>query len=410
MNVALCSVGDEIVSGLQVDTNAAWLAERVGARGHRVVHHVAVGDDEAAIEAAVRWLAGRADVVVVGGGLGPTSDDRTREGLARAAGVGLVRDPSLEKTIRARFERSGSTMAPSNLRQARVPEGAHPYAPAGTAPGFRMRLGGATVHALPGVPWELREMFEREVQPTLTAAGGGRATRVLHVTGRGESRTAERVDEVVAGLEGVTVAYLAVGAEVQVRLTAVADEPDAAQGRVDGAVEAARAALGDAVAAVDAESLESVVVGALRRLGATVAVAESATAGRVSARLADVPGASAVLRGGAVVYATSVKHDVLGVDEELLARHGPVSREVTAALATRVRTVFDADWGVGVTGVAGPEPQGGRAVGEVVWAVADADRVDVHEAAFNGDRDWIRTRLATAALDGLRRRVQERGG
>lgn len=409
----VCSVGAEVVGGEQVDSNGAWLARRLTELGVTPALHVAVGDRVEEIAEALGWLTARCDVVVVGGGLGPTSDDVTREAVAAAAGVPLEHRGDLEEAIRERFGEHGRDMPASNLRQARVPEGAEAYAPVGTAPGFRVGLQGSEgevpVHVLPGVPWELRALFERHVEPSLRGRGGEvRVARTLLVAGMSEARLAERVDAVLADRDEVEVAYRASPTGIRVTLTVAGASRRLAAERATALVEEVGGALGHHVAGVEGETLEEIVVAALAAREETVAVAESATAGQVCARLADVPGASRVLRGGVVVYTSEAKLDLLGLDEGLLQREGPVCAPVAEALATRVRSLLASDWGVGVTGVAGPEPHGGRPVGTVVWAVAGpGGSTDVHERHFTGDRGTIRTRLGSAALETLRRRLTE---
>lgn len=415
LRAAICSVGSEVVAGEQVDTNGAWLARRLDDLGVSVVRRVAVRDDVGEIVGALRWLAPDSDVVILGGGLGPTSDDRTREAVAAAGGAALEQRDPLVEAIRARFDEYGVDMPDSNLRQARLPAGAEAYEPVGTAPGFHLELPGGDgpvqLHVLPGVPWELREMFERDVEPRLAARTGGvRVVRVVHVAGMSEARLAEEVDAAVAAAGvPVEVSYLATGTEIRVRLAAAAGDRPSAEDAADGALAAVRDALGPAVSGVDGQTLEAGLVATLTAAGERVAVAESATAGQVCSRLADVPGASAVLAGGAVVYATAAKEAVLGVSADLLAEHGPVSRETTRALARRVRAVCDADWGLATTGVAGPDPQDGVEVGTVWWALAAPDGdVEVYGRRLPGDRATIRSRLASAVLEALRRRLADR--
>ena len=403
----MVSVGSELVSGDQVDGNAAWLARRVTELGGRDVLHVAVGDDHDRIVATLRWLRQHVDGILVGGGLGPTSDDLTRPAVAAAVGRSLERREELADLIRARFAGFGAEMPDANLQQADVPAGAVAWPPVGTAPGFVTDLDGAPVWVLPGVPWEQQALFDEHVAPDLLDRAGGRATvtRVVHVTGSGESAIAQRLVDVEAAAAEAEVefGYLASGHEVQVKLTAVRGSRDEAVDATAPLVDAVLAALGSAVAGVDDTTGEQAAVSALTHAGLTVAVAESATAGMVAARLASVPGASAVLRGGVVVYATETKATLAGVDPALLEEHPPVSEEVTRALAVGVRARLGADVGVATTGVAGPTEQDGVPVGTCFWAVATADDVVVRGRVIPGDRAAVRGRLATAALDLLRR-------
>lgn len=409
IRAAILSIGTEVVTGDQVDTNAAWLAGRLQALGARPVLTVAVGDGHDELVDALSVVAERADVVVVGGGLGPTPDDRTRRAVATFAGVDLERRDDLVDAIAARFASFGAEMAASNARQADVPVGGRAIPPVGTAPGFTLQVRGTTLHVLPGVPWELRTMFDDAVAPQVRAAAGGRVlvTRAVHTSGIGESDLAARLADVEAGAAraGVDVAYLASGRGVRVKLASQGDDEAAVADLLDEWVDRVVAVVGAAVVGIDQDGLEAGVARALAVAGLTVAVAESATGGLVLARLTDVPGVSAVLRGGMVVYATDTKTAVAGIDPALLAAHPPVSEPVTEALAVAVRERFDADIGVATTGVAGPAEQDGVPVGTCIWAVADRAGSAVWSRDLTGDRDTIRARLATAALDAVRRRL-----
>ena len=410
MRIGICSVGTELLSGDQVDSNAAWLATRLRELGAEVVRTVAVGDDLDDMVETLQWLLDRSDAVVVGGGLGPTPDDLTRDAIAQLAGEELEERDELVEAIERRFAEYGARMSPNNLRQARVPVSAHAWAPAGTAPGFVVQVDGRPVYALPGVPWELRRLFEDDVAPDVLARTGGRVTltRIVHVTGRGESSIADELGEVEkrAAEDGVTFAYLATGTEVQVKLTSTGADRDEAWAGAQDWVDEVVAVPGTAVAGTDANSVEQVVHDLLLSAESTVAAAESATAGIVCSRLSEVPGSSATFRGGAVVYATGTKSDVVGVEPGLLDEHPAVSKPVTEALARRIRELYGSDYGVATTGVAGPAPQDGVEVGTCVWAVCGPDgEVDVMERVFPGDRAQVRGRLATAAMDMLRRRL-----
>ncbi|GGI06592.1 CinA family nicotinamide mononucleotide deamidase-related protein [Egicoccus halophilus] len=411
---AVVSVGSELLLGDLVDTNAAWVSSKLRDMGVEVVHHVAVRDDTEEFVEVLAWLAERVHVIVCGGGLGPTSDDRTRAAIAAAAGVALEHHDDLEEAILQRFASMGRRMPPQNAKQAGIPRGARPFPPVGTAPGFALTLASpkpTRVYALPGVPWELQQLFHRDVAPELQALAGARATvtRVVHVIGMGESDVAQVVEPIAGDRDGVTLSYLARSHEIQVRLTVSADDVGAARGASQPLLDEVIDALGGAVAGLDDEQLEDVVLRLLGDRGETVATAESATAGDIAARLGAVPGASHGLVGGMVVYDTEIKHDVLGVDRELLDEHGPVSEAVTRAIAQLARERFGADWGIGVTGCAGPTEQNGQPVGTAFWALAHPDgHVEVHGRQIPGDRGQIIKRLGSAGLDLLRRRLQER--
>lgn len=422
LRAAILSIGSELLLGEMSDTNATWLSQRLGHIGVDVRHHHAAGDHLDDLVAVLRWLGDDVDVIITGGGLGPTSDDLTREAVAAAAGVDLEHREDLEEAIIQRFAAMGSArVSPSNLRQARAPKGATAFDPVGTAPAFAMTLtdptrdqatpGGATrVYCLPGVPWELQELFVRDVEPEIMALAGEGATltRVIHAVGLGESRIGELVDPVLADEPDVELSFLARDHEVQVRVTVTADDPDAARAQSQPMVDKVIDALGSAVAGIDEEGLEDAVLRLLGDRGQTVATAESATAGQISARLGQVPGASHGLVGGMAVYATGVKRDVLGIDAAVLDEHGPVAEATTEELARRAKEVFGSDWGIGVTGVAGPEPQNDLPVGTAFWALAHPDgHVEVHGRQIPGSRPQVIARLGTVALDLLRRRLLE---
>ncbi|MBW3578832.1 MAG: CinA family nicotinamide mononucleotide deamidase-related protein [Actinobacteria bacterium] len=409
-------MGTELVIGETTDTNAAWLARRLVEVGAQMTATVTVPDDHATIVDALRWLVERCDAVVVGGGLGPTPDDLTRAVVAEVAGVALERRPDLVSAIEGVFARHGEHMEPANLQQADLPAGATALEPVGTAPGFTVEVArGAgrpcVVYAVPGVPHELRAMVERDVLPDLLRRGGTVATvsRTVHVTGMGESAVAEALAEVVEAAERVQLAFLAGPDDVRVKVTASADDPGAAQRRVEPVVQEVVRRLGDRVAGVDEEDVAEQVARLLRLTGLTVATAESCTAGGVAARLARIPGASDFLRGGLVAYTTDVKSDVLGVPQTVLDEHGPVAAPTSEAMARRVRELFAADLGVAVTCVAGPSRQGGRPVGTVIWALACRDGdVDHREVHLPGDRETVGLRATGAVLHALRRHLAQR--
>lgn len=416
--MALLAVGDELLIGDVVNTNAAWLGRRFTEAGLDVVAESEVGDDVEAIAQAVHAGLSMADALVVTGGLGPTPDDLTRAALARAAGVGLHRDPGLAELIAERYRRRGRVMSENNLLQAELPEGATAIDnPAGTAPGIRLPLGHGVVYALPGVPHEMEAMVGGSVLGDLLALAGaaaGVASRTLRTAGLWEADVASSLAEVESDLAatGVRVAYLAGGGEVAVRLTARAADPDAARALLGRAEERVRPVLGVAVYGVDGDTLTGVLHAALLARGETVASAESLTGGLLGARLSETPGASNTFRGGVVVYATDTKATLAGVPEGLLEREGPVSARVAGALAEGARQRLAATYGLALTGVAGPDPQDGHPPGTVFAALSapTAGSPHVRELALPGDRQRIRERAVAAALDVLRRHLAPTGG
>ncbi|HEY8480138.1 MAG TPA: CinA family nicotinamide mononucleotide deamidase-related protein, partial [Spirillospora sp.] len=369
MRVELLTVGDELLLGDTVNGNAAWLGRRLADHGIEVTRSVVVGDDLGVIIEAVTSALARADAVITTGGLGPTYDDVTRDALAEAAGVALVRDAAIERRLRERAARAGRELVPMALRMADVPDGARLLAnSAGAAPGLRVELPGGVVYALPGVPFEMRTIMDEVVLPELTGAAAPPAVarRIVRTAGMWESLVASRLAEIEA-MDGVALAYLPDPGEVKVRITVTGDDAGARLARVEARV---RELLGPAVYGTGEEMLDRVVHRLLGERAETVATAESLTGGLIGAELTQAPGASATYAGGVVTYATEVKQRALGVPAELLAEHGAVHPDVAAAMATGVRDALGATYGLAVTGVAGPDPQDGRPVGTVYIAVS----------------------------------------
>jgi nicotinamide-nucleotide amidase len=404
---AVVAVGDELLLGDIVNGNAAWLGEQLAAVGAPVVHSAMVGDDVDRIAAAVRRALEDASVVVVTGGLGPTSDDVTRDAVAAVAGVALVRRPELEQQLRERFAAYRYEMPESVLRQADVPVGATPLDnPVGSAPGLRVEVGEALVFALPGPPHELAAVATGGVLAEVaTRSGAVGLTRTLHCAGRGESEIAELVERSITVPPGVDLAYLAGGAVVRVRLTTVAATEQEADAVLAPLVAALETALGDAVFGHDGERLPGVVLQRLVAAGQTVAVAESLTGGLLGAALTELPGSSAAFRGGLLVYATDVKASLAGVPDDVLATEGAVSTATAEALAVGARDRLGATWGIGVTGVAGPDEQEGKPAGTLHVAVAGPTGVRSATRRVPGDRQRVRLIAVTSALDLLRRQL-----
>ncbi|MGI8575055.1 MAG: competence/damage-inducible protein A [Egibacteraceae bacterium] len=414
MRAEIVAVGSELLLGEGVDTNSAWLSTRLAEIGVDVHRHITVGDNVARMVAVLQEAAGRAEAVLVTGGLGPTQDDLTRVAVARAAGVELERREELVNYLREYFARGGRGMPESNLVQADLPVGATTLPAVGTAPGFAMELGACVVSCMPGVPREMRAMAERDVLPALQRRAGSATTvsRVVRTAGMSESGVAERCADLVKHLDAAgnpTIAFLASRGETRVRVTGKAADRPAALALVDPVISEVVDLLGTGVAGVDDEGVEHAIARQLQRSGRTLGLAESMTGGGVGARLVTVPGASAWLRGGLVTYATATKTELAGVDPEVLAEHGPVSEPTAAALAASARERLTADVGLAVVGVAGPEAQGGQDVGTICLAVALGE----HEPATRTvrlpgrERGFVQEFAASAALDFLRRCLAE---
>jgi len=377
MRAEVVAVGTELLLGQIVDTNSAWIGERLALSGIDCHFQTRVGDNVARIVTVLRVALERNEAVIVCGGLGPTQDDLTREAIALVMGVPLRRDAEVLATIRDRFVSRGSnqTMTANNEQQADVPEGASVIRQTlGTAPGLICPVGNKVMYALPGVPYELYDMMERAVLPDLRGRAGQAAvirSRTLKTWGVSESGLAElvagRVEVLEAGGPGVpTIAFLASGIEgIKLRLTVKAADEDAANKALDAEEAELRALIGECVFGVDEETMEGVIGRLFLERGWNLGVAESLTGGLVASRIVGVPGASEWFRGGIVAYDVGVKMAILGVAD------GPVvSREAAAAMAEGARQVLGADVGLSTTGVAGPTEQEGRPIGTVVVGLA----------------------------------------
>lgn len=396
----MVGVGDELLSGLVVNTNASMIGELLLAAGAPVVRSVCVGDEEDDIVEVLSDVCRRADVVVVTGGLGPTHDDRTREALARLLGVELVRDEAVVEAIRERFARFGRRMPEANAKQGDHPSGTTLIPnPWGTAPGIRATVEGTVVYAIPGVPGEARRMVSEQILPDIGRSplvAAAIRTRELRCVGLPESELADRFKDLAAA-DNPKMAFLPGGGEIRLRFVASGDTVPECEVALDGAEATVRERLGEIVVGVGAESLEAVVGSMLETRGMTVATAESCTAGMLAARIANVPGASGWLRGGLVAYATDVKSDVLEASVD-----GPVSEGTAGSMAVRAREMFVVDVALSVTCVAGPDAQDGLDVGTTCLGLASEAGVETRTLRLPGDRAQIRQFATTFALNLLR--------
>ena len=408
MRCEVVAIGTELLLGQIVDTNSAWIGEQLALAGIDSHFQTKVGDNLERMVGCIALALERSEAVIVCGGLGPTQDDITREAIAQVMGVELVRDRAMGEKIRRLFESRGRVMTENNLQQADRPEGTRPIAEMpGTAPGLVCPLGDKVIYAVPGVPYEMRIMLEGTVLSDLQARAGTTAvirSRVLKTWGNSESGLAELLAERIAELDrsgGATLAFQASGIDgLKVRITAKAGD-EAAVEKILRAEEAlVREILGDCIFGVDEQSMESVVLDMLRQQSLTLAVAESLTGGLVGARLTAVPGASDVVRGAVVAYASEVKFKLLGVAE------GPVvTAEAARQMADGVRRLLGADVGLSTTGVAGPAEQEGQAVGSVYLGLALGERIEAKAVRLPGDRTRIRQYAVINLLDILRRRL-----
>jgi nicotinamide-nucleotide amidase len=413
MRIEILCTGNELLDGSVVDANAPYFCGRAFARGAVVSHRLTLPDDLSALVSAMRAISQRADFAVVSGGLGPTIDDLTLEAAAQAAGVPLVEDPALLARLRERFARRGIAFTENNGRQARIPVGGEAVVNRfGTAPMVVFRIDRAEFHFLPGVPREFRGLCDEEVMPRLerrlaaTANRVHRASRVLKCIGIGESHLDDLVKDLPARHPKVQVGFRTHAPENHLKLLAEGETDAEAQARLAAAEAQARSLLGTRVFGADQEELPAAALGSLRAAGATLALAESCTAGLCASLLASVPGASDALVFSAVVYQDRAKSILLGLDPSMIEREGAVSARVTRALAEAAREKAGATFGAAVTGWAGPG--GGTAqdpVGTVYLCLTDGRTAVEERHRFGFDRDRVRTFAAYQVLDLVRRRA-----
>lgn len=435
MNVEIINTGSELMLGRVLNTHQQWLCRRLADLGHIVTRQIAVADTATDIQQAVREALGRANLIITTGGLGPTSDDLTRELVAELLGKKLVKNEAVSAHIENRFARRGWPRPPATNVENFVPEGALVFLNAhGTAPGLAMKItdgawGLASGEAntptqispeprtqtpapkwlvmLPGPPRELRPMFDEQIVPLLRRefAGATFVCRTLRSTGIGESRVQELVEPGLQPLvaRGLGVGYCARPGAVDVRLTASGTE---AEKNVHAAQAAVDRILGANIYGYDDDEIENVVVKLLAARKQTLALAESCTGGGIAGRVTDVPGASEIFLGGVVSYANSAKQDLLGVCAKTLQAHGAVSEPVVREMALGARTKFGADFALAVTGIAGPGGGSpGKPVGTVFIALASAQGVEVRKFLNAWDRATFKQVTATQALEWLRRTV-----
>ena len=409
MVAELIAVGTELLLGNIANTDAQFLSEKLSGLGITVHHHTVVGDNPQRLAQALETARGRADIIITTGGLGPTYDDLTKQTICRTFGRELELHEDILEEIRTWFRNKlGREMPENNVQQALLPVGCVVFDnPVGTAPGCAFLEDGVHVLMLPGPPFECRYMFEHRAARYLERLTDGViVSHEIKIFGMGESSVEEALREPMTRSANPTLAPYAKLNECMVRATAKAEDREAAEAMLAPLVRQGRETLGDVVYGVDVDSLEAVASGLLREKGLTLSAAESCTGGLVAKRITDLPGASAVFRGGVVSYTNDVKAQVLGVPEELLEAFGAVSEPVARAMAERCRTICGSDLAVSVTGVAGPDTDDrGNEVGTVYIALASAEGTVCQKLSCGKGRGRDRGRSAAAShvFDLLRR-------
>lgn len=414
----IISVGSELMLGQVVDTNSSYLAAQLTSLGINVVRITIVGDDLEQLSRAIKEALERSQIVIVTGGLGPTPDDIAREAIANALGVPLVEHPEIAARLRERIVKHKGHIGVSTLKQALLPASAKPIPNTiGSAPGILAEHNGKLLIAMPGVPREMKAMFEEHVKGELEMRLGERksviVTRTLRCVGLGESALIERMGDVTEGCANVSIGSLISEGEVWIRITAMGKSTDEANLLVDLVEGRIRGRIGEYIFGVDDETLEGVIGKLLRERNWTIAVAESCTGGLVTDTLTNIPGSSNYVKGSVVAYTEDAKRSLLGVRDETLLEHGAVSEQCAIEMAEGVRRLLGTNIGASVTGIAGPT--GGtpeKPVGTVFIAVADERGCVCEHHIFGGDRRAIKERACKALLNLIRKRLSGsvRGG
>lgn len=414
MKATILTVGDELLIGQVVNTNASWLGEHLDALGVDVTQMITLGDEIEAISETLARVLKFSNLVLISGGLGPTHDDLTREAVASYFRVDLKRDDAVLAGLRERFVQRGRILTERNRKLALVPEGFEVlHNPVGTAPGLwralKMNRSERIVVLLPGVPQELRVLFKQEVAPRLQQSAGLRAIvhRTLHTAGIAESDLQEEVGNVSSFLgNGLRLAYLPGTGGVRLRLSARGKNREALNQRLDAFEAVLQNRIGPHIYGRDGDRLEAVVGHLLEKHSLSIAVAESCTGGRVADQITNVSGSAAYMQGGIVAYSNQAKLDLLSVSPNVLAEHGAVSEIVARQMAIGVRKRLTAHIGISTTGIAGPT--GGtpeKPVGTVWIGYADAEHNFARQLRLTQDRDLNKALSTTAVLDLVRRQL-----
>jgi nicotinamide-nucleotide amidase len=410
LSAEIIAIGSELLTSNRTDTNSLWLTDKLNRIGIDVKLKTVVGDDDARLEETIKDAVKRSRVVLTTGGLGPTEDDITRKVAARALGKRLALDEKVLEEIRERFRSFGiANMPERNSRQAMVISGAQVLSnPNGSAPGLFLEHEGCAIALMPGPPREMKPMFENHVQSRLEKLAGGVrfATRVLRVAGLGESAVDEKIAPIYTKYENPQTTILFNSSEIEIHLRAHGRTEADAEALLDDLALKVEQELGNSAFSFRGETMEEVVGRRLAMTGFTLAVAESCTGGLIAQRLTSVPGSSKYFTEGVVTYSNEAKVRLLGVDKKMILEFGAVSQQVARDMARGVRHRAKTDFGLAVTGIAGPD--GGteeKPVGLVFIALADDAHTEHKRLMIPGDRELVRWRASQAALDMLRRRL-----
>ena len=406
MKAEIISIGDEIMYGHTIDSNSAYISQRLADLGIEVVYQTSVGDEVARIVEAINQAKQRVNLVITTGGLGPTHDDVTMKGIVKAFKKNLVFHPEILEKIKQRYEKRGMEMPQINQNQALIPQGAKYFDNAvGSAPGILVQEDKVIFIALPGVPREMKYLLDEQVVPYLQSQkiAGKIVHKKIRTTGIVESALYEKVDDLIKQTKEVKIAFLPGYQGVDIRLTATPKAGKAAEGAVGQIEKKILDRVGEFVYTTDSESPEELVGRLLKEKKMKLAVAESCTGGLLASKLTSIPGSSGYFDRGVVTYSNQAKTQILGVPEEIIDKFGAVSPQVAEAMAKGIVKTSGADLGIAVTGIAGPG--GGseeKPVGLVYIGLGNRSKAWVEKFLFGEDRLIIRERTAYAALNIIR--------
>lgn len=413
MKAEIIAVGTELLLGQIANTNAQYLSQMLAQIGIGVYYHTVVGDNGTRLTQTLESAIDRSDLIIFTGGLGPTKDDLTKETIAKTVGKKLTEDTEAMERITQYFKRRNIPMTENNRRQAQVIEGSHilpnDY---GMAPGMAFTYENKHFMLLPGPPREMQPMFKNYGVPYLVSLMTGSKvvhSKVLRFFGIGESTLEEKLMDLIDGQNNPTIAPLASEGEVTIRMTAQAATVEEAKDLIKGIEEKIQNRVGKFIYGFDDDSLGTVLVEELKKQGKTLALAESITGGLISHVITSIPGSSQIIRGGVVCYTDEVKHRVLGVPQEVLSNDGAVSEKTAQILAKEVRIRLEADFGLSITGEAGPQPSGNQPVGKVYIGLDDGILNEVLEIQLSGQREAIQLRAAKYGLFMLIERLKKGG-
>ncbi|XKE93483.1 competence/damage-inducible protein A [Metaplanococcus flavidus] len=402
MNAEIIAVGSELLLGQITNTNARFVSGHLAEIGINVYYHTVVGDNPDRLEQAIQIAESRADLIIFSGGLGPTKDDLTKETIARHLGTTLEMDELAMDSIEAYFERAKRPMTENNRKQALILKGSEVLVNEnGMAPGMLYIHEGRVYILLPGPPHEIEPMFQFEAKPKLVRMLNKENVIISHVLrfyGIGEAELEDRLDHILVKQTNPTIAPLASASEVTLRITAKTDTAEEAWKLIDETKKEILDVVGEYLYGYDDDSLTSRAVDLLKEQNKTISAAESLTAGLFQSELASIPGASAVLSGGVIAYNEEIKVSQLDIDAELLKTHGVVSEETAVAMAENVRRKFGTDFGIGLTGVAGPDAHGGQPAGTVWIGISSESGSDAYRLQLSGMRNTNRIRTVKLAL------------